>query len=219
IDILAENIDLIPDNPTEIFEQTLNIQEDEEIGIGRVCEEAFNFGFIAPVIETEETEKGQMVVTFIQSGVSKNDNFQYWSDFGVCFNWDDQNGFDVDYAIFRIHFISDSLQTNKRGFMIDNLDCGVQDFCHIIGINNSENSNNTMLYPNPVTKKSRLEFQNDLNEKIILNIYNSQGQLMNISETKNNYFEIWNLYLSKGIYFFKLNDNYKTIDTGKFIIN
>jgi len=76
IDIFSENLNLLPENPTEIYEQMLCIAEGEEVGVGRVCEEAFNVDFSIPVVEAESSDKGKMVITFIQSGWSKNGN--YW---------------------------------------------------------------------------------------------------------------------------------------------
>jgi hypothetical protein len=77
--ILSDNPEFIPEDPTQVFEQALCIQEGKEFGFGRVTEEAFigTDGVATVKIFESKDEKRDMEITFIQSGWSKNKN--YWS--------------------------------------------------------------------------------------------------------------------------------------------
>lgn len=154
----------------------------------------------------------------IISGTSQDYDSNGWTTCQTEFIWENNNGFEVDYSILRFHFISDSIQSYKRGFMIDNLWIMLKDECHIIGIKDTKTDDTMNIIPNPITMNSILEFSNDFNSITHLEIYNAYGQLLYKESTSGNLFEIGKISLLKGVYFYKLINSQLT-NTGKFIIN
>lgn len=74
------------------------------------------------------------------------------------------------------------------------------------------------LYPNPAKNNFKLEFESKPEGKLILNIIDVQGKLLetrNVSE-KINYIDVSSF--AKGSYFVKVNENEKTLYTGKIVV-
>jgi len=116
-----------------------------------------------------------------------------------------------DTLLYRFTFISDSVQTNKDGWMLDNF--------HLIdwweGIDEFENSDKVNIYPNPsngiVTIESSIINPRDLR----IEIYNEIGILVLNKELNSNNLR---LDLPNGMYFIKLVDDIN-IYLKKLIIN
>ncbi|RLD63787.1 MAG: hypothetical protein DRJ01_02850 [Bacteroidetes bacterium] len=137
----------------------------------------------------------------------------YWSECVTKSHEHEMN----DYAvILRFNFISDSIQNNKEGWMIDNIKLiSNTDFGDIKTVQNFGNIN---IYPNPFTSFSKLYF-NKYYRTVELNIYNIQGQLVEsqrylnkrtVKINKNN--------LKTGVYFFKIILDDRIIETKKVIV-
>ena len=77
-----------------------------------------------------------------------------------------------DTMMVRFNFISDTIATEKEGWIIDNIRLYAVD----IGSNVEEYANNYFsLYPNPINKTSTIEFKS-FNHKVELEVFNNLGQ-------------------------------------------
>ena len=120
-----------------------------------------------------------------------------WNVFAIlkCFYCPDS----IDTVLFRFTFISDSVSTNKDGWIIDNIDIGY--YCEG-GIPQIQNNNLINIYPNP--SKGNLYIhsnqQNSAPGSVI--VYNMQGQEVYKADKlpANGYL---NLQLPDGIYTLK----------------
>ena len=82
------------------------------------------------------------------------------------------------------------------------------------------NFNNAfVLYPNPFTTKTTLQFDNPKNENCTLTIYNMQGQTVRtITNITTGKVEIERQNMMSGLYFFQLHTDIQIIVTGKLAI-
>jgi len=122
-----------------------------------------------------------------------------------------------DTLILRFHFISDSIQTNKAGWMIDNI---LISWAIMSGINESENNRSQIhIIPNPVDDIATIKFDNSGNEIFNITIYDPLGQIIKIIENiKSNQVEIKRGDFTEGLYFVQLRNDNKILGTGKLII-
>ncbi len=124
--------------------------------------------------------------------------------------------FSGDTVILRFNFISDSIQNNKQGWMIDNIKLiSNTDYGDIKAMQNFGDIN---IYPNPFTSYTKL-YLNKYYRTVELNIYNIQGQLVESQKYRNR--RIINIYRNKlktGLYFFKIILNDIIIETKKVIV-
>lgn len=145
-------------------------------------------------------------------------NYPYMESFSLGLWWDDVHGYDVTNAKVRMHFVSDSIDNTRQGIMLDYLSVYVEEWCHYIGIENEkQDTDKPFLYPNPLTRESKIQYNNNSNKLAKLNIYNSTGALIHKTKTYNDHFMIGNKNFKSGIYFYQLivgDANY----TGKFIV-
>lgn len=80
----------------------------------------------------------------------------------------------ADTVILRFNFISDSVETAKEGWMIDN----VRLYQYLLGGSINENSQMQYnVYPNPVQERAKISF-NEMFNDIEVRMYNLQGQLL-----------------------------------------
>ncbi len=138
-----------------------------------------------------------------------------WNNSGIEWYWNDDKASNLDSITIRFNFISDGIDNNKAGWMIDNIYFLIEDYC-TIGINDVENKSGTFIYPNPVTGISLLELpENDTDYYI--QIYNLKGVEVFNCITKNN-IEINRNDFNHGIYIYKISNSKNKIYTGKFIV-
>ncbi|MDA3912360.1 MAG: T9SS type A sorting domain-containing protein [Bacteroidales bacterium] len=140
--------------------------------------------------------------------------------FDLKLKWDDQSGFDVSEAIIQIHFISDSIDNNKQGILIDELSVTVKEWCHYVGVNDLEFAENNELiaFPNPVLNESLIRFPNGTEQIATLSVFNSLGQLELNCRTENDYFIVKNEDFDIGIYHYTLVVDDRRY-CGKFVVN
>ncbi len=116
-----------------------------------------------------------------------------------------------DTILFRFAFHSDSIQNNKEGWMIDNIEFGnyegIQEFINV--------RSNLDVYPNPAGNRIRI-LNNDWKGDVLLSFYNLQGQLLFSYLTRQPENELDISGLANGIYTIKATSNNK-IRIGKFI--
>lgn len=123
-----------------------------------------------------------------------------------------------DSLMIRFTFISDSIETNKEGWMIDDILTASAEWQLCSGIESQSVEENTSIYPNPFSLQTTLKTNFPLkNSKII--IYNSFGQVVNltkvISEQK---VIIYRNSVPPGLYFLVLTENNKFLVTKKLVI-
>ena len=108
-----------------------------------------------------------------------------------------------DSTLLRFYFLSDSIQTNKAGWMIDDI------FISYVQLPASipevEDSESVHVYPNPFSDFTTFEFENREKENYTLLIYDCQGRIL---RTKENIISgevrIDRGKLSSGLYFYQL---------------
>ena len=114
----------------------------------------------------------------------------------------------------RFTFASDSINTNKEGWLIDNIWFGV-DICS--GIHEASKANTVTAYPVPAS--TSIAFQSDeVMKNATLIIYDDKGQKVKTIENING--TQWNLTnqnFSSGIYFYQLFNAHRWSASGKFI--
>jgi len=141
----------------------------------------------------------------------KSDNWQYVE---LYWFWDattkkKTSSKFYETIIIKFRFKSDNINTNKEGWMIDNL---VFSGYSIVG-NISEITNNIQIYPNPASDFINIKTKNY--DKTKISIFNISGELLiNKYFINNTKLDIKNL--KKGIYFIKIETD-KEIITKKLI--
>lgn len=139
-----------------------------------------------------------------------------WHNYNLTCYWDNQHAHDVDTAIIRLNFISDSINTNKRGVIIDNVNVDILDQC-IVTVENNLLKYTVNLFPNPLNDNSLLHFYNPNCEIFKLDIVDNNGKLIYKDETSEQYFQIGNLDLKNGIYYYRLSNKYGEVKIDKFL--
>ncbi|MBE9467726.1 MAG: T9SS type A sorting domain-containing protein [Bacteroidetes bacterium] len=120
-----------------------------------------------------------------------------------------------DSVILRFNFISDSIQNNKEGWMIDNIK--LISNTDLGDIKTVQNFGNINIYPNPFSSNTKLYF-NKYYRTVELNIYNIQGQLVGSQKYLNKKtIKINKNNLKTGVYFFKIILDDIIIETRKVI--
>jgi hypothetical protein len=107
-----------------------------------------------------------------------------------------------DTLLYKFTFISDSSQTNKDGWMID--DFQLNDWWE--GIYEFENNNKINLYPNPSNGNVTIESDIKSLRELSIEVYNETGMLVLNMELNSNKLR---LDLPNGMYFIKLIDDSK----------
>jgi hypothetical protein len=131
---------------------------------------------------------------------------------------DHTNLFNISYGdtvLFRFTFISDSIQTFRDGWMIDNISIediveGIEEF-HAKPINIS-------IYPNPVSSVAVIESDTPLHKAALI-VYNAQGQkVKQLSDIDGQRITVECGHLPNGLYFVQLIEQNKPVATAKLII-
>ena len=142
--------------------------------------------------------------------------FNGWNYPFFEFDWDNANAHNVDTAIIKLSFISDSINTYKRGVIIDNISIYVEDQC-VVSAENNLLKYTVNLYPNPINEFCRIEFSNPGCENFKLEIVDNNGKIIFEGETAEQQFQIGNLDLQKGIYHYRLSNKYGVVNIDKFV--
>lgn len=128
-----------------------------------------------------------------------------------------------DSIIVRFTFKSDNVQTNKDGWMIDNITFGTSG-CPNGVINNPALVNEIEIYPNPISSFATIQLGNlNISGYYSFKLYNATGEKIREGISKQNEFLFERGNLSKGIYFYNItytenaSGNLKTIN-GKLIV-
>lgn len=123
----------------------------------------------------------------------------------------------VQKVMFRFNFKSDGIQTNKAGWIIDNVEIGYEDIGGGIK-SKDENNFEVHVFPNPMENECSVQVLSQNSTKFNMAIFNTLGEQV-ISQSTNNghfYFEKGNL--SSGLYFYSVSDDKGNKKEGKLII-
>lgn len=119
----------------------------------------------------------------------------------------------VDSVLFKFTFVSDSINTNKEGWIIDDITYGT---IALLGLNDIEENNNFNIYPNPVNNEFTIAVTETGKIYLQLKIINLLGEMVYQSLIEDQKSGINISDLPKGVYFVKLISN-KQILTKKII--
>ncbi len=123
-----------------------------------------------------------------------------------------------DTLRLRFFFLSDSIQTNKDGWMIDD----IQLYFANVGssVNNYDNPIETQLTPNPFSGSAVLSFEHPNEGPLQLYIIDITGKTLQvINNIRENQVLIKQNKLYPGLYFYQLKDTLgKTLGGGKMVI-
>jgi hypothetical protein len=116
-----------------------------------------------------------------------------------------------DTIWYRYTFVSDSIQTNQEGWMLDN----IQLIAHTEGIQDDRYLTDINIYPNPATDKITIEIPGAIKETnlAIVDIEGQQLITWQINELRT---QIDISSLPGGVYFVRLTNN-DTVEVGKFV--
>lgn len=123
-----------------------------------------------------------------------------------------------DTLHMRFHFISDSMQTNKAGWMIDKILVSIAELPFSVDEINSGNPF-IKIEPNPVEDVATIEFEHYPTEVLSLEIYNALGQKIKIIEDiRSCQIQFYKDNLTGGIYYVQLKNMDQVIGTTKLVI-
>ncbi len=119
-----------------------------------------------------------------------------------------------DTIMYRFSFISDAIQTNREGWMIDNLFF----FDWWEGIGHTTGGFHASVSPNPVNSQITVHFINPSKDRISIELFDSKGVKQKELNTTSNHAIINVQSLSAGMYLYKImNIKTQQLNTGRFI--
>lgn len=123
-------------------------------------------------------------------------------------------------VMLRFNFKSDLIQTNKAGWIIDNLTIGIKDLVGSTPENTLRNFD-VKFFPNPANEQGIFQVVSKNNEhNFTLKIYNPAGQIIiSTALDKNNQYILKTKELVAGIYFYEVTNKKGNSQSGKIIIN
>jgi len=123
--------------------------------------------------------------------------------------------FPTDTIIYKFSFITDAIQTNKEGWMIDNL--YFYDWWESIDPHTTGDLN-TSVSPDPVNAEMIIRFVNPSKDMISIELFDSKGIKQRELSTISDYIKVNTQSLSSGMYLYKIMKiNTQQIGTGRFI--
>lgn len=143
-------------------------------------------------------------------------NPQDWNYFGIEWFWENENSYLVDSVAFRITFVSDSINTNKGGVLIDFIGFEADDWCYI-GVDESQIDEQVIICQNPITDESEIIIK-DLNfkaNKIIVS--DITGKTIFVKRLNFERFPIGQYLLNQGFYYYKIISEDRKVISGKVI--
>lgn len=147
------------------------------------------------------------------NGMSGNSNGWQEAMIGLVWHYPiKQNSEIIDTLIFRFNFISDSIETNHEGMLIDD----IRVVAPILGaINNIEN-NHFNVFPNPASSSITLDLEKEyISQSTMILLYDNFGKILLYEPILEN--EISIEQLPKGIYNIVLMDKKEILGKSKVI--
>jgi len=123
-----------------------------------------------------------------------------------------------DSLMIRFTFISDSIDTNKEGWMIDDILTVSAEWQLCTDVKNHTEKENITVYPNPFSSQATLKAGFPLKNTGIV-VYNSFGQVVNMTKVISGQKAVLNRNnLPAGLYFLVITENNKPVVTKKLVI-
>jgi hypothetical protein len=110
-------------------------------------------------------------------------------------------------------FFSNSDTTGALYMGIDSIGLEV-----LTGVNNINNRNEFILFPNPNKGSFKLQYNGILNKTTLLYITDVYGKLIDTKEILNTTTDYENTSLTNGLYFYSLRSNNEELQRGKFVV-
>jgi len=124
----------------------------------------------------------------------------------------------LDSLMIRFTFISDSIETNKEGWMIDEILTSSAEYELCSGIEEKAAINNIHVYPIPFSLKATVRSEKVFTNSIML-IYNSFGQkVKQIENISGQTFTLYRYNLPSGLYYLILKEDNKILINKEIII-
>ena len=122
----------------------------------------------------------------------------------------------IDSILIRFNFLSDTIETQKEGWMIDQINIAVHDYCGIIVP--EFNDTQIFVFPNPAINIINFDIHQSVLPCTIM-LINSQSQIVKlVQDIKKKAFSLDCGDLSPGIYFYCIKSK-RFIKKGTIIIN
>jgi len=152
------------------------------------------------------------------SGNNSNDFNTHWQISEFRWNRYKESQYEINSAILKFCFVSDSTQTNKNGWLIDNISIQLNDNCWE-NIDAITRQNKVCISPNPLSDISIVKYNNLHNLNYTFKIYNTSGILVKeyIAQYSNT-LELDKRDFISGLYIYQLINAEGYIETGKFIV-
>jgi hypothetical protein len=123
----------------------------------------------------------------------------------------------VDSLMIKFTFISDAIETNKEGWIIDDILTASAEWQLCSYIKETIN-NNFRIFPNPFSQQMTVESVEDLKGSDII-IYNSSGIIVKeIHNASRHSITVQRDNLSSGVYYLVITKNGKMVGTNKLLI-
>lgn len=122
-----------------------------------------------------------------------------------------------DTMTIRFNFISDSIDNQKSGWMIDNIRLAAVDLGSSVADFSKEDYFH--LYPNPATDQVLVALESEQHEPYTIKIYNTSGQLVKSMTYKHKgRFPLSLNGFEKGIYFVRMANQSGVVSTQKLVV-
>lgn len=150
--------------------------------------------------------------------LSFSGNVNNWQHFSITINLllSSFNIHQGDTILYRFSFISDSVETNKEGWILDRVT--TNDWSESIS-ENSLTSFTSTLYPNPSTNSATIEFENPTNSNFSLQVFDIMGRAVIEQNIKTTRTQLNTQHLPPGIYQYRLlSEKERRQSFGKFVV-
>jgi len=127
-------------------------------------------------------------------------------------------GPDEDTLTLRFHFKSDNIQTNKSGWIIDNINIYNNELSSIDEI--TDNNSYLKIFPNPILESSLISLSKEQATMKSINIFDILGKcVFSENNLKEKSYSFHKGNLISGLYILKIEDSDGNIYSDKLIIN
>jgi len=142
----------------------------------------------------------------------KSDNWQYVELYWRWIAITKSTTVDMDTPLIRFRFVSDENNTNKEGWMID--DIVFRGYSLNDAIDQGQKMQ-TAVFPNPTRGVINIETKSEKFKHIIIVIYSISGRIISVEQIINNQTDLYDI--ESGIYMYKIIGDNRIISIGKLI--
>lgn len=142
----------------------------------------------------------------------RSDEWQYVELYWFWLAITKKSGPFTDPVILKFRFISDAIQTDKEGWLIDDIVFRGYDLVGNIGNARDEK---IKVYPNPSNGIVYLDGLNSPKQNISVSISGLDGRVLKKQQIRNNYFDISDM--NPGIYIYRIYTGNQTVSRGTIV--